>query len=120
VAGSRSVVVEVIVNGAVQSARSLVADGRTTRIDLEVDIQRSAWVALRILGSLHTQPVFVVVDGRPIRASRRSALWCVACVDFLMKIQLPRIRPSERASADAAYRTARSTFEAIAAESGDV
>jgi hypothetical protein len=120
VAGSRSVVVEVVVNGEVESTRSLVADGRPTRIDLDVNIKSSAWVALRILGSLHTQPVFVIVGGRPIRASRRSALWCAACVDVLTKIQLPRIRPSERASADAAYRMARSTFEAIAAESGHV
>jgi hypothetical protein len=34
-------------------------------------------VALRILPSSHANPVFVLVGGKPIRASRRSVEWCL-------------------------------------------
>ena len=40
-------------------------------VSFDVPIERSSWVALRILGTAHTNPVFVVVGGKPIRASRR-------------------------------------------------
>ena len=36
-------------------------------------IERSSWVALRILPSSHTNPIFVLVDGKPIRASAAAA-----------------------------------------------
>ena len=36
---------------------------------------RSSWAALRVYPSAHTNPVFVLVGGRPIRASHRSAEW---------------------------------------------
>jgi hypothetical protein len=109
--------VEIVVNGEVQMTRPLVADGRPTPIDVEMKILKSSWVALRILGSLHTQPVFVLVGDQPIRASRRSAQWCIQCIDVLARSQLPRVKPSERPAAEEAYREARSTFERRAAES---
>ena len=37
----------------------------------------SSWVALRVLRSSHTNPFFVLVGDKPIRASRRSAEWCL-------------------------------------------
>ena len=117
VPGSRNVLVEIVVNGEVQMTRPLVADGRPTPIDVEMKILKSSWVALRILGSLHTQPVFVLVGDQPIRASRRSAQWCIQCIDVLARSQLPRVKPSERPAAEEAYREARSTFERRAAES---
>ena len=40
-------------------------------------MERSSWIALRILGCAHTNPIFVIVGGRPIRASRKSAEWCL-------------------------------------------
>ena len=42
-------------------------------------IERSSWIAARILPSSHTNPMFAIVADAPIRASRRSAEWCLEC-----------------------------------------
>ncbi|MGB1789239.1 MAG: hypothetical protein ACPHP2_07755, partial [Limisphaerales bacterium] len=78
--GTRKVPVEVIVNGYPIAQQEILADGELRDIAFEVPIQYSSWIALRILPSSHTNPVFVVVDGKPIRASKRSAEWCLAGV----------------------------------------
>ena len=78
--GTRKVPVEVIVNGYTIAQQEILADGELRDIAFEVPIQYSSWIALRILPSSHTNPVFVVVDGKPIRASKRSAEWCLAGV----------------------------------------
>ena len=64
-----------IVNGYPITQKEILADGELRDIAFEVQIQYSSWIALRILPSSHTNPVFVVVDGKPIRASKRSAEW---------------------------------------------
>jgi len=71
------------------------------------------------LPSSHTNPVFVLVDGQPIRASRKSAEWCRAGVDQCWKMKSPAIRDSELGQAQAAYDTARAAYDAIIAESFD-
>jgi hypothetical protein len=73
-------------------------------------------VALRILPSAHTHPVFVQVAGKPIRASKRSAQWCRACVDKVWEVKSPFMRASERAAAAQAFDHARRRYEAIGAE----
>ena len=78
--GTRKVPVEVIGNGYPIAQQEILADGELRDIAFEVPIQYSSWIALRILPSSHTNPVFVVVDGKPIRASKRSAEWCLAGV----------------------------------------
>ena len=50
---------------------------KTQDIEFEVDIKHSSWVAMRILPSSHTNPIFVLVGGKPIRASRKSVEWCL-------------------------------------------
>ena len=80
VEGTRKVPVEVIVNGFPIARQEFVADGELRDIAFEVPIQYSSWVALRILPTSHTNPVFVIVDGKPIRASKRSAEWCLSGV----------------------------------------
>ncbi|MFM9090699.1 MAG: CehA/McbA family metallohydrolase, partial [Verrucomicrobiota bacterium] len=69
---TREVAVELVVNGRPAARRTLRADGSLGEIALEAEITRSSWVALRILPSAHTNPVFVLVGDRPVRASRRS------------------------------------------------
>eukprot|EP01043_Picozoa_sp_COSAG02_P068405 COSAG02_NODE_11349_length_1742_cov_1.441266_2_plen_60_part_01 len=49
----------------------IVADGTIQTIEYELDIPRSSWVAARILPSSHTNPIFVIVGDKPIRAFRR-------------------------------------------------
>ena len=115
--GSREVRVEVIVNGRPASATSIVADGTLRDVAFEVPVERSSWIALRILGSAHTNPVFVVVGGRAIRASRRSADWCLKAVDQCWSQKSKRLTGTDLAAADAAYGHARSRYRQILAES---
>jgi hypothetical protein len=79
--GTRDVTVEAVVNGRAVASQRIRADGSFTGVRLDVPVERSSWLALRIPGSAHTNPIFVPVGGRPIRASRRSARWCLAAVD---------------------------------------
>src|SRR5207302_2535317 len=74
---SREVPVEVIVNGYPVAKQNIVADGTLRDLSFDVKIERSGWVALRILPSSHTNPIFVLVGDKPVRASKRSAEWCL-------------------------------------------
>ncbi len=115
---TRNVAVEFIVNGyPVKEATQVIrADGQWRTLEVELPIKQSSWVAVRILGSSHTNPVWVLVGGRPVRASRRSAEWCLKAVDQCWRQKSPRIRPSEREAAAAAYEHARRVYRRILEE----
>lgn len=113
---TREVEVELVVNGEAVDRAVLMADGKPQQVHFQVAITRSSWVALRILPSGHTHPVFVTVDNKPVRASRRSAQWCRSCVDKLWEVKSPFMRSSERAAAAAAFDHARAAYDAIIAE----
>lgn len=114
---TRTVPVEVIVNGKAVQTKAIPADGSMQKLEFDVDLPHSSWVALRVLPSCHTNPIFVEVDGKPIRASRKSAEWCADAVDVCWKAKVGRIRESERVAAKAAYDLARDVYTKIAAES---
>ena len=98
-------------------ARRSTADGTEQEVTFSVPIKESSWVCLRIFPSSHTNPVFVLVDDKPIRASKRSAEWCLKAVDKCWEQKKKNIRPKERADAEAAYDKARAAYRKIAAES---
>ncbi|MCS7471357.1 CehA/McbA family metallohydrolase [Stieleria sp. ICT_E10.1] len=114
---SRRVPVEVIVNGRVAATREIVADGSLTSHSIPVPIDASSWIALRILPSVHTNPVFVHVAGEPIRASKKSAQWCIDAVETCWNSKRGQIRESERAEAKAAYDRAAERYRTILTES---
>jgi hypothetical protein len=107
---SRNVLVEVLVNGVPAGAQELLADGNEQAIEFDVNLKRSSWIALRILRSVHTQPIFVEIAGLPIRASRRSAQWLHDSVDALWKAKSGFIRETERSAAREAYDAAQATY----------
>ena len=109
--------VEVVVNGRAVASREVPADGRVHAVEFAVPIQRSSWIALRQFPQLHTNPVIVPVGGKPIRASRESARWALACIDQLWRVRARQIAASERAAAEKAYEEARAVYRRIAAES---
>ena len=117
IAGDRKVPVELIINGQAVERREIVADGEIVPIQFEAPIDRSSWVALRIFPSSHTNPVFVIVDGEPIRASRRSAQWCLDAVEVCWNQKVNRIREEERDAARKAYNVASQTYQKILEES---
>ena len=114
--GSR-VLVQLVVNGRVADTQAIAADGTFQAVSFDVKIDRSSWVALRIYPSSHTNPIFVLVGGKPIRASKRSAEWCLKGVDQCWSQKEPKIRPEEKRAAKEAYEKARVTYRKILAES---
>ena len=113
---TRKVPVEVLVNGVPVAKKEIVADGQTHAVEFEVDIQRSSWVALRILPSSHTNPIFVLVGDKPIRASRRSVEWCLKGVDQCWSEKEKFIKENEMDDAHSAYSHARAIYHKLLAE----
>lgn len=117
IGATREVPVELVVNGTVAAVKTITADGTLREVRFPaVRVARSSWVALRILPSSHTNPVFVLIGGKPIRASAASARWLLAAVDAVWKQKSPTYLPSEMAEARAAYDHARRTYRRILAE----
>lgn len=117
VAGSRDVTVELIRNGQPVASQRVRADGVLRDVSFDARVERSSWLALRIMGSAHTNPIFAIVGGRPIRASRRSAEWCLQAVDQCWSQKTRGIRAREREAAQRAYEQARVRYRQIVAES---
>jgi hypothetical protein len=108
--------VEIVVNGRPAASAHVPADGKVHSLPFRVPIVRSSWVALRQFPQLHTNPVNVFLGDLPIRASRRSALWCLETIERLREQRRSSIRESERAEAMQAYDEAVETFRRLAAE----
>ena len=106
-ANSRKVPVEVVVNGHSVAKQEIEADGQLRDIAFTVPIERSSWVALRVLPSSHTNPIWVTVDGKPVRASKRSAQWLRQAVDVCYKSKIGRVRLEEQGELGRAYDHAR-------------
>ena len=116
---TRKVPVEVVVNGEAVLRKEIVADGTLRDFSAELELKKSSWVALRILPSAHTNPIFVIVEGKPIRASAKSARWCLESVDQCWSQKKGRIRKSELEVAAKAYEEARQAYRKILSESSD-
>jgi hypothetical protein len=117
IAGTREVPLEVVVNGYPVAKKTIVADGEMQDVTFDVKLERSSWVALRIFPSSHTNPIFVLVDGKPIRASKRSAEWCLKGVDQCWSQKERTYDADEKEDARQAYDHARQTYRRILAES---
>jgi len=87
----------------------ITPDGKWKDLQFDYALQHSAWIALRIYPSVHTNPVFVIVDQKPIR-SVKSAEWCRKAVDQCWNMKKENIKPEERAAAEAAYNKAREIY----------
>jgi hypothetical protein len=112
--------VEVVVNGRVAARREVPADGREHALAFSIPIDGSSWVALRQFPQLHTNPVYVLVGGKPIRGPRGSAQWALACVDQLWRARSRRIADAERAAAEKAYDQARAYYRQAISESSEI
>jgi hypothetical protein len=110
IGNSRKVPLELVVNGEPVARREIEADGVERPVTFDCKIDRSSWVALRILPSSHTNPIFVLVDSKPVRASRKSAEWCLKAVDQCWSQKSPHIRLEERGEAERMYAAAREAY----------
>jgi hypothetical protein len=113
---SRRVAVEVVVNGRAVARQEIEGDGRLHDLAFDVAIERSSWLACRIFASAHTNPVYVVVGDRPIRASRRSVQWCLDGVDQCWRSKSESLKAEDRKACQQAYESARGVWRRRLAE----
>jgi hypothetical protein len=106
---SRKVPLELVVNGQPVARQEIVADGVLRPVSFDYNIDRSSWIALRILPSSHTNPIFALVADKPIR-TKASAEWCLRAVDQCWRQKESRIRIEERGEAQRAYEFAREAY----------
>jgi hypothetical protein len=116
IGSTREVPVELVMNGRTVARKNILADGSVQAVAFDQQVERSSWLAVRILGSSHTNPIFVLVDGKSIRASRESARWCLAGVNQCWTQKAPKISKAELSEAKAAYDHAREVYTRLIAE----
>jgi hypothetical protein len=123
--------IEVIVNGKVVAHEDFdagdAAGPRLGRLDVELPIGHSSWVALRVRGPrhplifdgpawAHTSPVYVRVAGRGI-VSRQDAEFFVAWIEQMLRVVAARNRfadAEDRRQVEALFRKARDEFRKMA------
>ena len=113
---SREVALELIVNGTSVETKQVKADGTRHPVSFDTRITQSSWVALRIFPSSHTNPIWVSVGGKPVRASLASARWCQAGVEKCWEQKEKFIAEKEMDDAIAAYNHARKIYRQIVRE----
>jgi hypothetical protein len=122
--------IEVLVNGQVAARDGSASDPaglRIRRLDVDLPIERSSWIALRVRGPespavfdgpawAHTSPVYVKVAGRPI-ASRTDAEFFVDWIEQMLKVVDARnrfARIEDRREVESLFRRAQDAFRKLA------
>jgi hypothetical protein len=111
IAGGRKVPVELIVNGIAVERREIEADGAVQKLEFRYTPKESSWIALRVLGSSHTNPVWVRVAGSDVRV-KSSIEWCVKAVEKCKAQKIGRVRLEEQGEMLAAYDSALREYRA--------
>lgn len=109
--------IEIIKNGQAVAKKEIPADGKIHEVEFEVPLEQSSWIALRQFPQLHTNPVNVLINEKPIRASAESARWCAETIKVLWKNRQRFIAKEEQPAALETYERAIRRYEEIAKES---
>lgn len=115
---TREVAVELVWNGRPLASQKVLADGELQKLVFKATVAESGWVALRILPSSHTNPIFIQVGGKHMRPLKRSAEWCLAAVNQCWSQKPSQISGKEVSDAAAAFNQARETYKRLFAEAG--
>ncbi|MBV8866331.1 MAG: CehA/McbA family metallohydrolase [Acidobacteriaceae bacterium] len=113
IGSTRAVQVEAVFNGRPVASKSLLADGGLQTLDFSLRIEESGWLALRILPSCHTNPIFVTVGREQMRPLRKTVEWCLAAVDQCWSQKAAQISANEFSAAKKAYDHARQVYTAL-------
>lgn len=111
IGGTRKVLVELLINGFAVESRAVEADGAMHPVQFDYTPEHSCWAAVRIMHGAHTNPVWISMDGKPVRV-RRSIEWCRAAVDRCWSQKVLRIRAAEIAGEAIRYDKARAIYDA--------
>jgi len=112
---SREIPVELIVNGEAVEKQEISADGNWNDLKFDYKIEESSWVTVRVFPSAHTNPIFVIIDEKPIR-NKKSVVWLLEAVDKAWEMKSVRIRENELDGAREAYDYARNVYKKIIQE----
>lgn len=113
IGNTRNIAIELIVNGKAVDKKEILADGSLSDINFQTKIEKSSWVALRILPSSHSNPIFVLVNNKPIRADKKSAEWCLKAVDVCWQQKQNKIAVTEKRAAKKDYENAKLVYQQI-------
>ena len=111
--------VELVINGVAAASQDVPADDKEHNLTFTPKIEKSSWVALRHFPQMHTNPVNVLVGGKPIRASRKSALWCIGVIEQLWRVREKAIAAPEREEAKRTFEKAIEVYRKIAQEADE-
>ena len=110
--------VEVVVNGRRRSpAAKCRRMGANTRSSSLCPIERSSWIALRQFPQLHTNPVTVIVGGKPSGLTPERPVGARLRWISSARPQPADLRRPSASDAERAYDQARAIYRQIAAES---
>jgi hypothetical protein len=109
--------VSLIQNGIEVAHEEVPADNQPHDLNFDVPVAASSWIALRQFPQLHTNAVNVLVNDQPIRASKRSAQWCIGVIEQLWKVRGPGIVAEEREEARKTFQKALEIYRKIEADS---
>jgi hypothetical protein len=110
---------ELVVNGKVVASKDIPADDKEHDVAFDVQVDKSSWIAIRHFPQMHTNPVNVIVGGKPIRASKASAQWCIGAIEQLWRVRGPGIKADERDEAEKTFKKALDIYKKIVEESAD-
>lgn len=119
IGNTRAVPLDFVVNGKVVATTNVVADGDVHDVSFSLPITESCWVALRILPSSHSNPIWISVGAKPFAPRRSSVEWCAKGVDQCWSQKQQFIKADEIDDAKAAYEHARQTYRALLDKSVD-
>ena len=108
-----------IYNGKAVDKQEIIANGKWNNVKFKYKIEKSGWVAIRVNSSSHTNPIFITVDGKPVR-DKKSAVWCRDALNQCWKTKNTAIRKTELEAARLAYDRARKIYETIIKEAEEV
>jgi hypothetical protein len=118
--GMKDQEIELIVNGLPVETKRFPKDGNINEVVFtDPGITKSSWVAVRVFPNAHTNPIRVIINDKPIRASKQSAAWCLAGVEQCWQSKRNTYRAEEVEEARAAYEHARSVYKSIMDESDE-
>jgi hypothetical protein len=115
---THEVPLELVVNGYAVAKKNIQADGKLRDVSFDVKVDRSSWVALRILPSSHTNPIWVMVGDKALTPSRRSVEWCAKGVEQCWSQKKRFIKAAEMGDAEKAYEHARQVYRELLAKAG--
>ncbi len=108
---TRQVLVELLINGVAVESRPFEADGAQRALHFDYVPKASCWAAIRIGHGAHTNPIWIMIGGAPVRVAR-SINWCRKAVDQCWDQKKQRVRAAELAAEAARYDAARAVYDA--------